>query len=139
MVYGHATRKEAGAATLNQRCKDGQTALDLVQVRLSGQRGKVTAKERRALLAAVQILRRAGARGGGPRPVARQAPRPAENEQAKIVRGRAICDKADKLLADGKPAEALPFYQEALKLLPQSARAKRGVGDCRAALGGNTQ
>lgn len=52
-----------------------------------------------------------------------------------IERGKSLCDQADAFLKGGKPADALKLYQEALSLLPQSPRAKKGVSECRAALG----
>lgn len=50
----------------------------------------------------------------------------------QLSRGVALCGLAEKLLAEGRPAEALKLYQEVLTFLPQSPRAKAGVERCTA-------
>ncbi len=57
---------------------------------------------------------------------------PADPVSVRIAAGTKACDEADKLLAEGKVAEALKLYQEVLTYLPTSPRAKAGVVACKA-------
>ena len=45
-----------------------------------------------------------------------------------------MCGRADRLLAAGEAGRALEIYQQVLKVLPASPRARRGVAACRASL-----
>lgn len=54
--------------------------------------------------------------------------------EARIAEGTRLCDLADKLLAEGKRAEALKLYQEVLKFLPTSPRARAGCTKAKTAV-----
>lgn len=71
----------------------------------------------------------AGLIGGPVGAVSKQDP-----EAVRIAEGIKLCDQADGLLAQGKPAEALKLYRQVIEFLPTSPRAKGGVGKCLALL-----
>jgi tetratricopeptide (TPR) repeat protein len=56
-------------------------------------------------------------------------------EQAGAGVGRATLDSAERALAEGRPAEALPIYDDFLETRPGSARARHGRARARLALG----
>lgn len=56
---------------------------------------------------------------------------PTDPPAVRISEGTRMCNEADKLLAEGKAAEALKLYQEVLSFLPTSPRAKAGLGKCK--------
>lgn len=63
---------------------------------------------------------------------------PAAPTAAQIAQGRQMCADADKLLKEGKPADALMLYESVSQSLPQSERARKGAAQARAAIAAAT-